>query len=477
MGSARTASPRPSLRAGCRDFFVARLSEGVALRAVLPSDARLLVLDGLASPNADPLLEHDLIPVLNERRDVGGWIGLARHAGRRLPAAIHVDTGMCRLGLSADEARRAAGDDLSGIDLVLVMSHLACAEDTDHPLNHLQLERFREAAALFPGVPRSLANSSGMFLGADWHFDLCRPGVALYGVNPTPGRPNPMPPVVTLEAPVLQQHDIAEVGTVGYGATRAVWPGERIVDRRRSGTPTAFPRSVGPGWSAKLLGFDLPLAGRVSMDTMCLDASAVPPDLLARRGTVVELVGGPDGVDRLAAAAGTIGYEILTRSAGVTSASTSTRTEAAPNEPFCDWSAARSSAPARPWASCRCSASARSPPGSPAPYYPRQILRQLARHRLLLAAGGGPDRDLHRHGAGAADLHRLLALQRRERHRRPSSSLSLTRELGPVLAGLMVAGRVGAAMAAEIGTMRVTEQIDALTTLATDPFATWSSRA
>ena len=310
LGADRVA---PALaRAGCRDFFVARLSEGVALRHVLPSDARLLVLDGLASPNADPLLEHDLIPVLNGRRDVGGWVALARHAGRRLPAAIHIDTGMCRLGLSADEARRAAGDDLSGIDLVLVMSHLACAEDTDHPLNHLQLERFREVSALFPGAPRSLANSSGMFLGADWHFDLCRPGVALYGVNPTPGRPNPMLPVVRLEAPVLQQHDIAEVGTVGYGATRAVWPGERIVTVP-VGYADGFPRSVGPGWSAKLLGFDLPLAGRVSMDTMCLDASAVPPDLLARRGTVVELVGGPDGVDRLAAAAGTIGYEILTR--------------------------------------------------------------------------------------------------------------------------------------------------------------------
>ena len=174
-----------------------------------------------------------------------GWIGFARHAGRRLPAAIHVDTGMCRLGLSADEARRAADDDLSGIDLVLVMSHLACAEDTDHPLNHLQLERFREAAALFPGVPRSLANSSGMFLGADWHFDLCRPGVALYGVNPTPGRPNPMLPVVTLEAPVLQQHDIAEVGTVGYGATRAVWPGERIVTVP-VGYADGFPRSSAP---------------------------------------------------------------------------------------------------------------------------------------------------------------------------------------------------------------------------------------
>jgi alanine racemase len=152
-----------------------------------------------------------------------------------------------------------------------------------------------------------------MFLGDAWHFGLCRPGVALYGVNPTPGRPNPMRPVVTLEAPAIQLHEIGAVGTVGYGAARAVWPGERIVTVP-VGYADGFPRLTGsPAWSARLQDWELPLAGRVSMDLMSLDASAVPADLMRDGRTAVELIGGPDGVDRLAAAAGTIGYEILTR--------------------------------------------------------------------------------------------------------------------------------------------------------------------
>jgi alanine racemase len=188
------------------------------------------------------------------------------------------------------------------------MSHLACAEEPDHPLNAEQLARFGELAGPFAGVPRSLANSSGIFLGPAYRFQLCRPGVALYGVNPTPGRPNPMMPVVRVEAPVLQVHEVDAPGSVGYGATRATRPGERIATVP-VGYADGFPRAAG-AWAARFGGAELPLAGRVSMDLITVDATTAPG---LGPGSVVELLGGPDGVDRLAAAAGTIGYEVLTR--------------------------------------------------------------------------------------------------------------------------------------------------------------------
>jgi alanine racemase len=192
------------------------------------------------------------------------------------------------------------------------MSHLACAEECDHPLNVAQRDRFAALAALFPGVPRSLANSSGIFLGSAWRHELCRPGVALYGVNPTPDLPSPVLPVVRLEAPLLQVHEVDEHGTVGYGATYPTRPGMRVATIP-VGYADGLPRSAAPGWTPRLLDRNVPIAGRVSMDLTCLDVSDMPLEQLRVRGVTAELIVGPGAVERLASAAGTIGYEILTR--------------------------------------------------------------------------------------------------------------------------------------------------------------------
>jgi alanine racemase len=297
-------------RAGCRTFFVARLAEGLALRPAIP-DRRIFILDGLGAGGEEACARHDLLPVLNQLHDVVRWVAEARRLGRRLQAALHVDTGMCRLGLSMGEARRVAAAQAAEIEPVLVMSHLACAEERDNPLNERQLERLGETASLFPGVPRSLANSSGIYLGAAWRLDLCRPGAALYGVNPIPDLPNPMLAVVRLEAPVLQVHEVDAPGSVGYGATYATQAG-MVIATVPVGYADGLPRGIGPGWTVRLHGREMPLAGRVSMDLTSVDVSAVVRELVGR-GDMVELIGGPDGVDRLAAAAGTIGYEVLTR--------------------------------------------------------------------------------------------------------------------------------------------------------------------
>ena len=295
---------------GCRSFFVAHPDEGTALRAAL-GKAAIYVLHGLQGGSGEALAEADLIPVLNHPGEIARYAALARARGRRLPAALQIDTGMCRLGLAAGEIERLEPADLGALDLRLVMSHLACAEEAGNPMNQEQLATFERLRARLPAAPASLANSSGIFLGPAFHFQLCRPGVALYGVNPTPERANPMAPVVTLEAPVLQVHEVDAPGSVGYGATCRTRPGARIATVP-VGYADGYLRAAGPRASARITGHEVPLAGRVSMDLISLDVSALPLDAV-RPGVMVELIGGPGGVDVLAAAAGTIGYEVLTR--------------------------------------------------------------------------------------------------------------------------------------------------------------------
>jgi alanine racemase len=295
---------------GCRAFFVAHPAEGTLLRATL-QDAIIFVLHGLQEGSGEDLIEAALIPVLNHPGELGRYAALARRRERRLPAALQIDTGMCRLGFAEAELSRLDGTQLDALDVRLVMSHLACAEETTNPLNQEQRARFERLRQLLPAAPASLANSSAIFLGAAFHRQICRPGIALYGGNPTPGQVNPMAPVVTLEAPVLQVHEVAGPSSVGYGATYRTRAGARIATVP-VGYADGYLRTASGRATARIAGQEVPLAGRVSMDLISLDVSALPADAV-RPGTMVELIGGPDGIDRLAAAAGTIGYEVLTR--------------------------------------------------------------------------------------------------------------------------------------------------------------------
>jgi alanine racemase len=295
---------------GCKSFFVAHPGEGLELRERLPQ-AAIYVLNGLPAGTEAEIFDARLIPILNHPKELERYAALARRLERRLPAALQIDTGMCRLGFSAREVEAIDRAPIAALDLQLVMSHLACAEEGSNPLNGLQRERFERLRQRLPAVRASFANSSGIFLGPAYRLDLCRPGVALYGVNPTPGQPNPMAPVVTLEAPVLQVREVSEAGSVGYGATYAIGPGARIATVP-VGYADGYLRAASNRATARIGGRDVPVAGRISMDLITLDVSTLPQDTV-RPGVMVELIGGPDGVDGLAAAAGTIGYEVLTR--------------------------------------------------------------------------------------------------------------------------------------------------------------------
>jgi alanine racemase len=304
--------------AGCRTFFVATVDEGIAIRRALAhrfdaviTDAVIYVLNGPEGAET-VLVEHALRPVLNSLGNIAAWADCARRCGVSLAAALHVDTGMARLGLPGDELDRlvAEPERLEGLRVTCLMSHLACADSPDHELNRRQLDAFRSARERLPAVPASLANSSGIFLGADYHADLVRPGAALYGVAPFRGRPNPMAQVVRLEARILQVRKIDTDCTVGYGATHCAERPERIATVA-AGYADGYLRSLSNRGSGFIAGRRVPLVGRVSMDLITFDVSDVPQEH-AFPGAMVELIGPHYPVDAVAADAGTIGYEILT---------------------------------------------------------------------------------------------------------------------------------------------------------------------
>lgn len=301
--------------AGCKTFFVATLDEARAARAAIPSVA-IYVLNGFFQNCGDAYAKVDARPVIGDLNELAEWDVFCRRSGWAGGAAIHIDTGMNRLGLTVTEAqgiipRINAGDH----GITLVMSHLACAEQLNHSLNARQLATFREIASLFSGVPASLSNSSGVFLGPQFQFDLVRPGAALYGVNPTPEADNPMQPVVELKARIVQVRSIEKGESVGYGG---IWTARRptrlaIVS---AGYADGYFRAGGSndgtrGAEAVVAGKRCPIAGRVSMDLMAIDVTDVEKNAV-RRGHMVTLIGEGITVDELAYHFGTIGYEVLT---------------------------------------------------------------------------------------------------------------------------------------------------------------------
>lgn len=300
-------------QAGCRHFFVALPDEAVAIRDRVPG-AMVAVLDGLLPGAEGDYIAGGMTPVLGSLDEVDRWRDAARRAGRALPALLHVDTGMARLGLDARALAVLAQDHarLAGIDLRYVMTHLVASEEPENELNERQRHAFIAACAVLPPAPRSLANSSGIFLGAAWGSDLARPGAALYGINPTPGRPNPMRPVVRLSARVLAVRDVPAGATVGYNATWTASRPSRIATAA-IGYADGWHRSLSGRGVACFDGRPLPLVGRVSMDLTTFDATEHPA---LRSGMWLELLGPHQTPDDVAVMAGTNGYEVLTSLAG-----------------------------------------------------------------------------------------------------------------------------------------------------------------
>ena len=307
--------------AGARDFFVATADEGATLRLYAP-EARIFVLSGIWPGMERRFFENDLVPVIASEEQLTFWMSVLSDYGD-YPCALQVDTGFNRLGLPMDDAI-ALADDVSrpaSFAPVLVMSHLACGDDPSNAMNGQQLEAFRKVSAAFEGIEASLANSAGIFLGADYHFDLTRPGIATYGGEAVPGMANPMRPVATAEARIIQTRSVKAGETVGYGRALQLTRDSRLAivsagyadGYMRSQSSAGVPlRQTGiAGGHGFIAGHKVPVAGRITMDLTIFDVTDLPENL-ARAGDYVELFGKNILVDEAAKAAGTIGYEMLT---------------------------------------------------------------------------------------------------------------------------------------------------------------------
>ncbi len=306
---------RTLVDAGCKTFFVADLGEARRVRSIAQEPA-VYVLNGLLPGTASAYANINARPVIGSLVELAEWDAFCATNQWHGGAALHVDTGMNRLGISADEAAALAPRiRAENHGITLLMSHLVCSEQPGHPLNEKQIQLFRDVRLLYRGIPGSLANSSGIFLGSGAHCDVVRPGAALFGVNPTPGHDNPMRPAVELHAHVVLVRTVPKGETIGYNATWTAKHATRVAIVT-AGYADGYPRAASatdaaPGADAIVAGTRCPLAGRVSMDLLAIDITALP-DHTVRRGDLVTLIGGGIGVDDLAAAAGTIGYEVLT---------------------------------------------------------------------------------------------------------------------------------------------------------------------
>ena len=291
--------------AGCRSFFVARPLEGEELRAVLP-EAAIYVLDGLYTGQADYYLQHRLIPSLISIEETREWAA----KGQGAPCALHVDSGINRVSLSFDEFAAVVAEKLP-LNVTLLMSHLASSEEPENAFNETQRQRFAKARALLPNVRASLANSSGHYLGEGFMFHLTRAGVALYGGNPSPGKPNPMRPVVKLEARVMQVRAVPKGEATGYNSTwRAVRDSKIALlgAGYRDGIPRRMSSVFGGKAQVSINGQLCPIVGKVSMDMVAVDVT----DAKVQRGDWAEFFGPNIALDDAATSAGTISWELLT---------------------------------------------------------------------------------------------------------------------------------------------------------------------
>lgn len=297
---------------GCRYFYVVTLHEAVELRNALPDDAVLYVLGGVPDGMVTAFVDYSLIPVLYSPIAIEQWLSFCGLHKQAFPCALKINTGMTRLGLDNSELDLLLSAQTNKIYLnpVLLMSHLACADEPEHPLNNEQLKRFIagavKAKSLYPHIKLSLANSSGTFLGEDYHFDMVRIGAALYGINPQTDSPNPLAPVIHLKLPVLQIRTTEQAESVGYGATSSVASGARLAVVS-GGYADGVHRSLGLAPKGQIDGAHVNAIGRISMDSFIFDITAIEGE-----PAYIDVINNELSLDYLMSINKTLGYEVLT---------------------------------------------------------------------------------------------------------------------------------------------------------------------
>lgn len=298
--------------AGCTQFFTATFREAISLRELL-CDAEIYVFEGVTELSLQAFCDNNLVPVLISPTHCRLWAEQAREQGHPLPAIIHIDTGMTRLGLGEPELQTLLQhpEDLPWLDTRYVMTHFACADDSSTDKTRQQLEQFNRLRQLLPAAPTSVGNSAGGLLGEPFSGDMARVGIALFGGNPYLDDMPPLQSVLRVQSRILQLREISAGTTVGYGATHQA-DSRRVIATVGTGYADGYPWSLGNRGIASVGGHRVPVVGRVSMDMITLDVTGVPAQHV-QPGCMVDLIGEDISLEEVAERAGTINYEILTR--------------------------------------------------------------------------------------------------------------------------------------------------------------------
>jgi alanine racemase len=300
------------VKAGCSSFFVATIDEAIDLRNYIKlKHIKIAVLSGFL-PKTEPIFnEYDIIPVINNLDQLRDWKKYNSATGKSLNSVLQIDTGMNRLGLTANELYKILDNptEINGANLCGLMSHLACSDEPDHEMNQKQLLEFIKAKNKLPRMETSLANSGGIFLGKSYHFDLARPGIALYGATPNYNACNPLKQAIKLYGRVLQIRETGANQTVGYGASYKPTR-DSVIATVGVGYADGYLRSLSSNSYAFFNNIKIPIIGRVSMDCITVDISSVPTRTI-KPGDFIEVMGDNFTIDDIAKAANTVPHEIL----------------------------------------------------------------------------------------------------------------------------------------------------------------------
>jgi alanine racemase len=298
-------------KAGCNEFYVANVDEGIALRDVLKSE-RIFVLHGINKGEERYFLKHNLIPVLNNEHQVEIWEASAKALKEKLPASLNIDTGMTRLGMSLDQFEQIINDlkNKSLLDIIYIKTHLACANETSNKMNEDQFDKFKIIIKKYPGYKYSFANSPGFILGEKYWYDQVRVGAMLYGINPSDNKNFTVNPVVEVTSKIIKIYDITKEGTIGYGASYHLKPGMAIATMP-VGYADGYFRSLSNKGHCYINGIKTPIIGNISMDLTTIDITNVPKRL-RQIGQEIELIGKNISLETIASIANTISYEVLT---------------------------------------------------------------------------------------------------------------------------------------------------------------------
>lgn len=294
-------------KAGCRVFFTASAEEAAIIRPYV-KDATIGYFDGLFAGDLDTIRDYNLTPSINDPQQLDLLPQLA-HATGTSNIMLQLDTGMNRLGIDWSWLNADTADKIrQNANCKLIYSHLSSADEPENELSSIQLQRFTQAKQMMPDCPASLAASGGILRGNEYHLDMVRPGIALYGYPPIPAKG--FTPALTLKARVLQIRHAKAGEYVGYNATHKL-SRDTVLATIAGGYADGIRRQISNKGHVYYNSFTAPILGRVSMDSHVIDITNWPEGMLGALDYVTIISPNRDA-NVMALLSDTICYDVLT---------------------------------------------------------------------------------------------------------------------------------------------------------------------